>query len=330
MINSNIKIESVLEKFRAYAKQQTFDFSPKTLYDPIRYAMSSGGKAIRPLLLLLTHGLSDKPIDEALPAAYCLELFHNFTLLHDDIMDGANLRRGRDAAHVAYGVPSAILAGDAMLIKSYGYLLDNYPKEIGLTLISIFQKMASALCEGQQLDMDMEDHTIEATYDQYLKMIHGKTGVLITASLEMGAVIGNLSDQDRNQLVKAGNLAGRAFQIQDDVLDTFSTSEKTGKMDYGDIVRGKQSAPYLKGLDIVNVSQAQTLREIYALSVEDRKKRVDEVLQILLQANVEKELTQQVEDLTKQALQSVELIDVSPNKKEPLVNLILALAKRVS
>lgn len=324
MLESN----KLLSQYKSFSESQTFaSRRPETLYNPIRYAMSAKGKAVRPLLLLLSHALSGRDTSEALPAAYAVELFHNFTLVHDDIMDDADLRRNQPTVHIKYGIPSAILSGDAMLIHTYGYLLNHYPGELGIKLLSHFQRMAEELCEGQQLDMDMEAG-IEANFTDYLTMIHGKTGVLITTAMVMGGLIGGLDEQHCEKLKEAGDLAGRAFQIQDDILDTFSTSEKTGKTAYGDIVRGKQSAPYLKALELATDTQQSILKEVYSLSVDNRRSHITEVLEILRQLNVENILANEVKSLSEKASESLKLAGGNSLALNNLVSFTEALAQR--
>ena len=313
--------------YAAYAEQQTFAHAPATLYDPIRYAMGGRGKAVRPLLLLQSHALGGTPPERALPAAYAVELFHNFTLLHDDIMDDATVRRGRAAVHVAFDTPTAILAGDAMLIRTYGYLLDNYPEPVAAQLLSTFQPMATALCEGQQRDMDMEAG-YEATYEDYLVMIHGKTGVLITAAIVMGAQIAGLDLDAIRQLRVAGDLAGRAFQIQDDLLDTFRTTEVTGKPSYGDVVRGKQSAPYVRALELADDSQADALRSYYAMGVREREPHIETILALYGELAVEKSLAEEVGRFTSEALAAVRSVDADAEAREGLCGMVERLATR--
>jgi len=327
MSQTGLPLQQLLGQFQEYAARQRFDMQPSSLYDPIRYAMGSKGKAVRPLLLLLGASLGTSDVQKALPAAYAVELFHNFTLLHDDIMDDADLRRGLPSVHAKYGIPSAILAGDAMLIHTYGYLLKNYEGETSAFLLKIFQEMAIGLCEGQQRDMDMEVSEV-STYADYLEMIQGKTGVLITACLEMGARIGGLSPKQCETIRKVGDLAGRAFQIQDDVLDTFSTSKETGKSDYGDIVRGKQSAPFLHALQLADVKRQNRMKEIYTLSVAERSTLLQEVLGIMHELGVEKSLGQQVEAASSAANTLVESLDVDAQAKANLIYFLDKLSVR--
>ena len=322
-------LAELLDPYYAYAARQTFaDRGPRTLYDPVRYALEVGGKAVRPSLLLLAHALGGGAPDEALPAAFAVELFHNFTLVHDDIMDAAELRRGRPTVYRAFGESVAILAGDAMLIHTYGLLLDNYPAPVAYALLGELQEMAVALCEGQQRDMDMEAGA-EAGYADYLEMIHGKTGVLITAALAMGAHLARLPPEAIEKIRRAGDLAGRAFQIQDDLLDTFRTSEVTGKGDYGDIVRGKQSAPYMKARELADESQTALLREVYALhDADQRRARVPEVLAVYEALGVEQHLASEVALLSLEASGLLREAGGEPAARERLIAFTEALARR--
>ena len=314
-------------EYTAFAKTQQFALEPATLYEPIRYALATPGKGVRPLLLLLAHALGGEPPAKALEAAFAIELFHNFTLVHDDIMDRADLRRGRPSVHRAYDEPTAILAGDAMLIHTYGYLIERYPHERGRRALATFQQMAQALCAGQQRDMDME-HADAATYAGYLEMIHGKTGALITAALVMGAQLGGLTDGDVRAVRTAGDLAGRAFQIQDDLLDTFRTSAVTGKMNYGDIVRGKLSAPYLKALELASGEQAAWLAETYAAGQARREQRLDEILALYGELGVEKSLSAEVARLSAEATAHLSDLAGDAEAREALVAFTKKLAGR--
>ena len=325
----SLSLDRLLAPYRAYADRQHFaERGPATLYEPIRYALEIRGKAVRPTLLLLAHALGGEAPDAALPAAYAVELFHNFTLVHDDIMDCAELRRGRPTVYRVYGEPAAILAGDAMLIHTYGLLLDNYAPADAYELLRVFQPMAVALCEGQQRDMDMEAGA-DASYADYLAMIHGKTGVLITAALAMGARLAGLEPDAVQLISRAGDLAGRAFQIQDDLLDTFRTGAVTGKGDYGDIVRAKQSAPYMKALELADERQTALLREVYALDdAEERRSRVGEVLEVFDALNVERALAEEVAVLSLEASGLLREAGGEPQANARLVTFTEALARR--
>jgi len=316
-----------LREFAAYAKTQQFPYEPKSLYDPVRYSLAVPGKGVRPLLLMLAYGLSGRPIETVLPAAYAIELFHNFTLVHDDIMDAADLRRGRASVHVAFDEPTAILAGDAMLIHTYGYLLDSDLGNGAAQALRTFQCMAVALCQGQQRDMDLE-HQAVASYADYLAMIHGKTGALITAALVMGAQLAERPAHEIKHLRRAGDLAGRAFQIQDDLLDTFSTSEQTGKTNYGDIVRGKQSAPFLRAIELCKPQQREWLINLYQLEEAQRRDHVTDILDLYGELAVEKSLDQEVNALTDEALNLLGDLGGNVEAREGLQVLTQQLASR--
>lgn len=219
------------------------DTEPRGLYAPIRYILEDGGKRIRPLLCLMGADVYGGEPEKALPAAVAVEVFHNFTLLHDDIMDKAELRRGRPAVHLKWGESGAILSGDAMLILAYRILQNGTPvygagKLPGL--LEVFNRAAMEVCQGQQYDMDFETCDRPVTRDEYIGMIRLKTSVLLAAALEMGAVVGGASDAERRSLYDFGVNLGLAFQIQDDLLDTYGDAETFGKKIGGDIAAGKK------------------------------------------------------------------------------------------
>ena len=324
-----LSIEALAGAFAAYAAEQRFERAPETLYAPVRYAMGVAGKHVRPMLLLQSHALSGRAPKEALPAAYAVELFHNFTLVHDDIMDAADTRRGRPSVHVKYGEATAILSGDVMLIDSYGYLLNHYDAPLAARLARSFGAMATELCGGQQRDMDMEAGAGGAyDYDAYLEMIGGKTGVLLTTCLELGAIIAELPEATVAALHEAGTAAGRAFQIMDDVLDTFSTGAVTGKMDHGDVQRGKQSAPFLRALALASEAQRERLVEIYAMTPAQRLPLVPEVLAALRELGVEQALRLEIDALTATATEALEKVEGAPAARAMLKESVRRLAAR--
>ena len=322
-------LDALAKSFAAYASAQRFEREPKSLYEPVRYAMGVPGKYVRPLLLLQAHALGGDRPERALPAAYAVELFHNFTLVHDDIMDAADTRRGRPSVHVTFGEATAILSGDVMLIDSYGYLLHHYEAPLAAKLARTFGAMATELCGGQQRDMDMEQGAGGAyEYEAYLEMIGGKTGVLLTACLELGAMIAGLPEATRAALHTAGTAAGRAFQIMDDVLDTFSTGAVTGKMDYGDVQRGKQSAPFLRALTLAGEGQRARLIEAYALSPEARLPLIPEILATYRSLGVEEALRGEIAALTDTALGALAGVDADAGAKAVLEESVRRLAAR--
>jgi geranylgeranyl diphosphate synthase type II len=252
---------------------------PKGLYDPMYYGLHSEGKRIRPILALMGCHLFTERFKEALPAAFAVEIFHNFTLLHDDIMDGAELRRGKPSVYQKFGIPAAILSGDAMMIYGYKFLLEYTNPKIAYSLIQIMTKNAIGVCEGQQLDMDFENENM-VSIDDYIEMIAKKTSILLGASLEMGGVVGNADENQQHHLFEFGKNIGIAFQIHDDILDVFGEELSIGKMSGGDIINNKKTYLYLKSLELASAIQKQRLTNLYSSKDYDSTEKIDEVKNI--------------------------------------------------
>jgi geranylgeranyl diphosphate synthase type II len=253
------------------------------LYEPVDYILNLGGKRIRPLLLLMSADLTGKQSERALPAAMAVEVFHNFTLLHDDIMDEAPLRRGMPTVHEKYNSNTAILSGDVMLIYAYKFL-ENFTGDTAIKLLRVFNKMAIEVCEGQQMDMDFEDRD-DVGILEYLEMIELKTSVLIGASLQMGAIIGGLDDKSADHLYHYGKNIGIAFQMQDDVLDTFGEPE-VGKQAGGDIIQNKKTYLFLKTMELISKKEQDELRSLYQTKPHDPTSKIERVRAIMTSANV--------------------------------------------
>lgn len=232
---------------------------PHALYTPIEYILEDGGKRIRPLLSLLACGLYKSDPMLAVSSAMAVEVFHNFTLLHDDIMDQAPLRRGRQTAHLLWGQNSAILSGDAMLILAYKLLCEGASAEVLPSLLEVFNRAALQVCEGQQWDMEFESSPSDITIEQYTEMIRLKTAVLLAAALEMGAIVGGATTAERRALYDFGVNLGLAFQIQDDLLDTYGDQHTFGKTIGGDIAVGKKTFLHITALARADASQRQVL-----------------------------------------------------------------------
>ncbi|HRI27437.1 MAG TPA: polyprenyl synthetase family protein [Chitinophagales bacterium] len=252
-----LSIAQLQQLFDEYAQQQALPPHPAGLYNPVRHIMSIGGKRIRPLLCLLGCQMFTHHIQNALPPALAVEFFHNFSLLHDDVMDNAPLRRGFPTVHAKYGLNAAILSGDAMLVKAYEYL-SSADANLLPALIKIFNQTALEVCEGQQYDMDFET-TMQVTKQQYLHMITLKTAVLLAASLQMGALTGGANHEQAKVLYRFGINIGIAFQLQDDYLDTFGKPDTFGKKIGGDILNNKKTYLLLHALENANPQQNQTL-----------------------------------------------------------------------
>ena len=276
-------LDSYRSQFLEYLSENKFERHPYNLYEPVDYILNLGGKRIRPLLLLLSADLAGNQANKALPAAMSVEVFHNFTLLHDDIMDEAPLRRGKATVHEKYDTNTAILSGDVMMIYAYKFL-EQYEPEISYKLHKVFNKMAIEVCDGQQMDMDFETRN-DVSIQEYLEMITLKTSVLIGASMQMGAIIGGMDDQSANHLYHFGKNVGIAFQMQDDVLDTFG-EPKVGKQPGGDIIQNKKTYLYLKTLQLVDAEEQSELLALYSTKPENPENKVKRVREIMNGAHV--------------------------------------------
>ncbi|MBE9600131.1 polyprenyl synthetase family protein [Pedobacter sp. MC2016-24] len=236
-------IENAIQHIQ-YPKQ------PAKLYEPISYIMSLGGKRIRPALVLMAANLFKTEIETAIPAALAIETFHNFTLIHDDIMDNAPLRRGKQTVHEKWGVNNAILSGDVMMVESNKHL-SKLHQEVLKDALDTFNTTAQGVCEGQQLDMEFEEREV-VHIDEYINMIRLKTAVLIGGAMKLGAQVAGATAEDANQLYKFGENLGIAFQLQDDILDVYGDPEKFGKQIGGDIIANKKTLMLLKLKELVN------------------------------------------------------------------------------
>ncbi len=254
------------EKFESYLIAHQPSGVPDSLYEPIRYINTLGGKRIRPALLLMAYNLWKDDIGEALPAALAVEYFHNFSLMHDDIMDEAPLRRGKQSVHTLFGRNSAILSGDAMMIKCFDLLLEaGKEKGIGSQLCTLMCSAALEICEGQQLDMDFEK--LDAPSElEYLEMIRQKTACLLGVSMQMGALLAGAKQSDAQLLYGFGEKIGLGFQIQDDFLDVFGDEKLTGKQKGGDILRGKKNFLYVTACGKLPGPERDKFIEAYSMA----------------------------------------------------------------
>ena len=274
--------------FHEYLAKNPFTRQPEALYDPANYIMSLGGKRLRPLLVLMGCDLFDNDMAKALPTAMAVEIFHNFTLVHDDIMDNAPLRRGKPTVHVKYNTNIGILSGDVMLLYAYEFLRKTpVTAKKAARLLEIFNKMAIEVCEGQQMDMNFEtQNNIELP--EYIKMIELKTSVLIAAAFQMGALIGGASELNAKRLYEFGRNVGIAFQIQDDILDTFGDPEKFGKKVGGDIVQNKKTYLMIKALECANETQKTDLEHLITTETTDETAKINAVKAIYEATDVRK------------------------------------------
>jgi geranylgeranyl diphosphate synthase, type II len=300
-----------------------FPKEPATLYEPNRYFLKLGGKRVRPVLCLMGNELFGEVSQDAMHAATAIELFHNFTLIHDDIMDKAPLRRGNETVHEKFGESTALLAGDVMLVAAYEYLNRISPNYISL-IISLFNKTAREVCEGQQLDMDFEKRD-NVGYEEYLNMINLKTSVLLAASLKMGTILGGALERNQNLIYEFGRKLGLAFQVQDDYLDAFGDPEKFGKQVGGDIKANKKTFLLIHALETASATQKE---ELHALLNNNGDNKVSQVLSIYKACGVDEWARELKEKYMQQAFDHLEDIAVLSKRKEPLKELALYLMQR--
>lgn len=293
---------------------------PKSLYDPIRYIMKLGGKRLRPLLVLTAYNLYRNDVEKVVKYAAAVEAFHNFTLMHDDIMDKAPLRRGKPTVHEKYNANTAILSGDVMLVKVYDMFL-SLPGQQLKDVLGLFNRTAAEVCEGQQMDMDFETMK-KVSEKQYLEMIRLKTAVLLGFSLEFGALLAGASDEDRKALYDFGVNIGVGFQLMDDLLDVYGDQKKFGKAVGGDIVSNKKTYLLIKALE----RKKPDLNKWLSAKKFDKKKKVAAVTKIYDSLNI-RELTQQkADEYFEEGYKSLERLN-NP-KKGQLISFAQSLAAR--
>ena len=315
--------EELSSLFSEKFSEEHFPTEPASLYEPNRYFLKLGGKRVRPVLCLMGNELFEVIHKDAWNAAIAIELFHNFTLIHDDIMDKAPLRRGMQTVHEKFGISTALLAGDVMLVKAYDYLNLVSPK-IASYLIHLFNKTAREVCEGQQLDMDFENKSV-VNIEEYLQMISLKTSVLLAASLQMGAIIGGALDRNQNLIYEFGRKLGLAFQVQDDFLDAFGDPEKFGKQVGGDILANKKTFLWIHAMEVATSSQKNELIE---LSQSSSGNKVEKVLAIYNDCKVKEWARDLKSKFMDEAFAHLEDIAVISKRKEPLKQLASYLVQR--
>ena len=298
---------------------------PDELYAPMNYILSLGGKRLRPVMVLLGTELFDGNLEAALPAAKAVEWFHNFTLVHDDIMDEAPLRRGKPAVHEKWNRNIAILSGDAMLVKCYDFLLGLRP-DVLASVTRLFNTTAVEVCEGQQLDMNFESRS-DVTVDEYLHMIEYKTSVFLAAALEMGAIIAGADQSDAGHLYEFGRNIGIAFQLQDDLLDVYGDQEKVGKQVGGDILSDKKTFLWLTAEEQATAEQRNQLHALIGVNGKDLEK-VKTVRGIYDELNIPTQVRAKMDSFYDIGLQHLDDVRVSAEKKIPLMQLAESLMQR--
>ena len=301
------------ELISQYFLELSFNKEPKNLYEPIEYILHLGGKRMRPVLTLMAAEIFDVDCKKALAAATAIEVFHNFSLVHDDIMDAAPLRRGNETVHEKWDVNTAILSGDAMLILAYQHF-EEYEPKIFRELAKLFSKTALEVCEGQQYDVDFETRE-DVTIPEYLKMIEYKTAVLVGAAMKMGAIVAETSEENANLIYDFGLNLGIAFQLQDDFLDAFGDPETFGKQVGGDIIENKKTYLYLKAMEFSNVDEKEQLTHLFSIQPSDNSDKIESVKSIFNQTKASEATQKAIQDYTFKAFETLEKMGISGDKK---------------
>lgn len=321
-----IQIEHLLNTLQNEFEQNSYGQYPDELYDPIRYIMSLGGKRFRPLLTLLSTSLYTDDWHTALKPAMAVEVFHNFTLMHDDIMDQAPLRRGKPTVHEKWNENTAILSGDVMLIKAYGLLI-NVPDRSLRNVIERFNTTAAEVCEGQQLDMNFETRW-NVTEEEYLEMIRLKTSVVLGMSLELGAIIGGADEESKKLMYTAGESMGIGFQLKDDLLDVYGDPKTFGKQVGGDIISNKKTFLLIEALSKAEGDVKTELNRWIAAETFDKEEKVNAVRNIYNQLQIRKLTEEKINQYFKHGLACLEQLDLPDERKKPLLQFVHQLVER--
>ena len=303
-------------QFSEFLNTYNVEREPKNLYQPIKYILNLGGKRLRPVLTLMTTACFDGDVDRSMDAALAVEVFHNFSLIHDDIMDAAPLRRGQETVHEKWDLNTGILSGDAMLIRAY-QLFENYPPETFRELAKLFSKTALEVCEGQQYDIDFETR-LQVSIPEYLKMIECKTAVLVGAAMQMGAIVANAPIEDQVRCYDFGKNLGIAFQLQDDYLDAFGNPEIFGKQVGGDILENKKTYLFLKAIENGSPEVRTELTQLFQNNALKPENKVSKTLELFVRSEANIATKAAISFYTKAAFDVLETINISSSNKQIL------------
>ena len=319
-------IEHYRTEFVSYLEEKIKTKQPINLYAPITYILGLGGKRLRPVLTLMSTEIFGTEFPKAMDAALAIEVFHNFSLVHDDIMDDAPLRRGKQTVHEKWDINTGILSGDAMLIMAY-QLFENYPNGTFRELAQLFSKTALEVCEGQQADIDFESRD-DVTIPEYLKMIEYKTAVLVGAAMKMGGIIAQASKSDQNHIYEFGKNLGIAFQLQDDYLDAFGNIKTFGKQVGGDIIANKKTILYLTALDRGEAVHQKELMDLYSIQPKDPSEKINTVKDIFDLTGAVEQTKLEIQKYTQRAFKVLEELEISKENKVLLRKFGEGLMKR--
>lgn len=311
-----ISLDNYRTTFLNYLSENINTKEPVNLYKPISYILSLGGKRLRPILTLMSCELFNTSHKKALNAALAVELFHNFSLIHDDIMDNAPLRRGQETVHEKWDINTGILSGDAMLILAY-QLFESYEPATFHKLAKLFSKTAIEVCEGQQYDVDFEERQSVST-EEYLHMINYKTAVLVGAAMQMGAIVAGASENCQQAIYEFGRNLGLAFQIQDDYLDVFGDPKSFGKQVGGDIIANKKTFLYLTAKNDASLSDKEELEHLFSIQPKNSTDEIEAVKQIFISSGAQEKTKLKIKFFTENAIDLLENMNIHDEGKRQL------------
>lgn len=316
----------LLDRINTHVSELQFTRTPEGLYAPIQYVLSLGGKRIRPVLMLMAYNLYKEDVVSIYGPATGIEIYHNYTLLHDDLMDRADMRRGKTTVHKVWGDNTAILSGDAMLVLAYQYMTESTSAHLK-EVLDLFSLTALEICEGQQLDMDFEQRN-DVAEEEYLEMIRLKTAVLLASSLKIGAILGGASRQDAEALYDFGMQIGVAFQLQDDLLDVYGDPEVFGKKTGGDILCNKKTYMLIKALEHGDKEQLARLTKWITAVTFDSEEKIASVTKLYDQIGIRAVCENKMREYYIRAMNSLETVSVTEEKKSELKKLMEHLMYR--
>ena len=321
-----------IQKYQSHFIAHLNKFSParepKQLYDPVQYILNLGGKRLRPMLTLMTTDCFGGEISNALDASLAIELFHNFSLIHDDIMDKAPLRRGKQTVHEKWDINTGILSGDAMLIMAYK-LLESYDSKYFKQLTTLFSNTALEVCEGQQYDINFETR-VDVSVQDYVKMVKYKTAVLVGTAMQMGAILAEANNEDQKRCYDFGINLGIAFQLKDDYLDAFGNPENFGKQLGGDIIENKKTYLFLKAMELGSDDLKNKLSDLFEKSSANNDQKIFQVIEVYNMSGAKKATEIAIENYTKAAFDLLNLLDIESSKKQVLIDFGTQLMTRTS
>lgn len=315
--------DEILQRVNAYIDHLPYDRKPESLYAPIKYVLSLGGKRIRPILMMLSYNLYKDDPERILGAACAIETYHNYTLLHDDLMDKASMRRGQQTVHEKWDANTAILSGDSMLVTAYQQMLETY----NFKALELFTETALEIGEGQQYDMDFETR-MDVTEEEYIEMIRLKTSVLLACAMKIGAILAGASDEDANSLYRFGEQIGLAFQLQDDYLDVYGDSKVFGKAIGGDITSNKKTYMLINACNRANAEQRKELEDWLTATNFDAKEKIVAVTRLYDEMGIDRLAQQKIEYYYEQSRKYLDAVNVPEERKTELRRYAAEMMKR--